>query len=280
MRWPSFRTLELESDGPITWLRLNRPERLNALTEESFAELGAALRAVAGDPETHVAVLTGNGRGFCAGSDLEGLESRFEWTAADQWARFQRLGKEVVLGLHELPVPTLAAINGPVSGGGLSLALACDIRIAAAAATFSTAFAGVGLIPDLGATYFLPRAIGLGRAFRLVWTNERLLAGDALKLGLVDEVVAASELEGRVRALAAQIASAPQTAVRLARAALRAGCHARLADALDAEAAAQSACLQSAEHRERVRELLAQRSTPAATPTKPSGCGGRGEEGK
>ncbi len=258
MSGPAFHTLQLERDGAVTWLRLNRPARLNALTEESFDELAAAFRTVRAAAQTRVLVVTGNGRGFCAGSDVEGLQARFGWSAPQQLERFERMGREVVLGLYDLAIPTIAAINGPASGGGLSLALACDMRVASDVATIKCGYTAMGLIPDLGATYFLPRAIGMSRACRLLWTNSRLSASEALAIGLIDEVTPASELTAHVAALAAGIAAAPQLAVRLGRAVMRAGSHAALADALEAEGLAQSACLQSADHHDRVHAFVQQ----------------------
>jgi 2-(1,2-epoxy-1,2-dihydrophenyl)acetyl-CoA isomerase len=258
MSWPTFQTLQLERDGAATWLRLDRAARLNALTEESFRELGAALRAVAADAETRVLVLTGSGRGFCAGSDVEGLEERLGWSVPRQLERFERMGRDVVQGLYDLAIPTVAAINGSASGGGLSLALACDMRVASDEATIRFGYTAIGLIPDLGATYFLPRVIGPSRACHLLWTNARLTAAQALAIGLVDDVAPASEFSARVATLAAHIAAAPQLAVRLGRAALRAASQGSLADALEAEGLAQSLCLQSADHRERVRAFLDQ----------------------
>ncbi len=261
MSWPVFQTLCLERDGAVTWLRLNRPARLNALTEESFQELAAAFRAVASSAETRVLVLTGNGRGFCVGSDIAGLGERAAWGAVRQRQRFEGLGQEVVLPLYGLAIPTIAAVNGPASGGGLSLALACDIRIASDAATISCGFTGMGLVPDLGATYLLPRTVGLSRACRLVWTNDRLTASEAATVGLLDEVVPAGEFTEHVASLAARIGSAPQLAVRLGRAAMRAATYAALSEALNVEAVAQSLCLDSDDHRERVRKFLQGRAS-------------------
>jgi 2-(1,2-epoxy-1,2-dihydrophenyl)acetyl-CoA isomerase len=265
MSEPAFQTLQMARDGAVTWLRLNRPARLNALTEESVAELAAGLRAVRADGATRVVVLTGAGRGFCAGSDVEGMEERLAWSAPRQVRRFQRMGREVVLALHDLAVPTIAAINGPVSGGGLSLALACDLRVASDEAAFRFGYTAMGLIPDLGATYFLPRVIGLSRACQLLWTDARLTAAEALAIGLVSEVAAASAFSARVAALAADIAAAPPLAVRLGRAALRAASQGGLAEALDAEGLVQSVCLQSADHRERVHAFLQARAGGPST---------------
>lgn len=257
----AFHTLQLERDGSVTWLRLNRPERLNALTEESCAELAEALRAVEADAGARVLVLTGCGRGFCAGSDVDGMRDRLEWSAARQLERFERLGREIVLPLHRLRIPTLAAINGPASGGGLSLALACDVCLAVEDATIGFGFTGVGLIPDLGATYFLPRRIGLSRACALVWSNARLTARQAFEIGLVDEVVPAAQFEARVRTLAATIAAAPELAVRLGRMAMRSAVEGSLEEALEAETRAQNLCLRSQDHRERVLAFLRDRSS-------------------
>lgn len=277
MSWPAFATLQLEGDGAVVWLRLNRPARLNALTEESFADLGAALAAVTAGGAARVLIVTGNGRGFCAGSDVDALRDRFGWTAAEQLERFERMGREVVRGLYDLAIPTIAAVNGPASGGGLSLALACDIRVASDAAMVRFGYTAMGLIPDLGATFFLPRVIGRSRACRLLWTNAEVSAAEALSVGLVDEVVPAHELGRRVAALAADIASAPVAAVRLGRAALRAGCDGTLAEALDAEAAAQSLCLGSAEHRDRVEAFLRRRGVAGGGATGMRADGARGD---
>lgn len=256
MSWPTFQTLQLEREGAVTWLRLNRPARLNALTEESFSELAAALHAVDADGDTRAMVLTGTGRGFCSGSDVEGMRERLGYSATQQRTRLERLGRDVVLRLHRLRVPTVAAINGPASGGGLSLALACDMRIAADEATIGVGYTAVGLIPDLGATYFLPSIIGVSRACHLLWTNALLTAPQALAIGLVDGVVPAGEFAARTSALAAQIAAAPPLAVRLGRQALRRASRLELEEALDVEAVAQSVCLQSLDHHEGVRMFL------------------------
>ena len=261
MSAPGFRTLELVRDGAVTWLRLDRPARLNALTEETFAELAAALSTVDADPDVRVLVLTGNGRGFCSGSDVEGLAERLGCSAAEQVERLARIGREVVLALHGLPVPTIAAVNGAAAGGGLSLALACDLRIASADAGIALGYTAVGLIPDLGATYFLPRLLGLSRSCHLLWRNARLTAAEALAAGLVDEVAPAGEFHARTAALAAQVAAAPRLAVRLGRIALRRGCEGGLAAALEVEAVAQSLCLQSADHRDGVRAFLERRAS-------------------
>jgi 2-(1,2-epoxy-1,2-dihydrophenyl)acetyl-CoA isomerase len=185
MSFPAFQTLQLERDGAVTWLRLNRPACLIALTAESFDELAGALQAIGADVETRVVVLTGNGRGFCAGSDIDGLQDRFAWSAPRQRERFEGMGRNVVQALHGLAMPTIAAINGPASGGGLSLALACDLRVASDAAFMRCGYTAIGLIPDLGATHFLPRVIGMSRACRLLWTNQQLTASEALAIGLV-----------------------------------------------------------------------------------------------
>jgi 2-(1,2-epoxy-1,2-dihydrophenyl)acetyl-CoA isomerase len=256
MSGPTFETLQLERDGAVTWLRLNRPACLNALTEQSFAELGAALRAVEADGDTGILVLTGNGRGFCSGSDVAGLQERLGYSTARQLERLERLGRDVVLRLHGLTVPTVAAINGPAAGGGLSLALACDIRIASDEATIGFGYTAVGLIPDLGATYFLPSVIGVSRACYLLWTNARLTAPQALAIGLVDSIAPAAEFATRAATLAAQVAAAPRLAVRLGRQALRRASRTGLEEALEAEAVAQSLCLQSSDHREGVRAFL------------------------
>lgn len=264
MSWPIYETVQLEREGAVTWLRLNRPARLNALTEEGCSELAGALQAVDADADTRILVLTGNGRGFCSGSDVEGMQQRLERSAAQQLERLERLGRDVVLRLYGLRVPTVAAINGPASGGGLSLALACDIRIASDAATIAVGYTAVGLIPDLGATYFLPAVIGLSRACHLLWTNARITASEALAVGLVDRVAPAAEFAGQATALAAQIAAAPPLAVRLGRQALRRASRSSLEEALGVEAVAQSLCLQSADHQEGVRAFL-RRCAPASS---------------
>src|SRR5438132_9431722 len=178
-----YEQLIVDRDGAVATVRLNNPAKLNALSDTLTRELVDALGAVKDDPEVRAVVVTGEGRGFCSGADLGGLEQEYRVGGRarptdlldDGYAKFVRL-------IVDSPKPVIAAVNGVAAGAGLSLALACDIRLASAAATFSMAFVRIGLVPDSGASYFLPRIVGAATALELSITGERIDAERALRI--------------------------------------------------------------------------------------------------
>lgn len=198
----------------VATLTLNRPDVFNALNAQLFDELMAALRQAERDPAVRCIVITGTGKAFCSGQDLR--EVPIDATAAAMIGeRLRTRYNPLVLKLRTLGKPVVAAVNGVAAGAGLSLALACDLRIAAAEARFSAAFVKIGLIPDCGMTYFLPRLVGPSRALRMALTGETLDADTALAWGLVEEVAPPDGFAAAVDTLSAALAAGPALAQRL-----------------------------------------------------------------
>jgi enoyl-CoA hydratase/carnithine racemase len=211
----SLTTLSLERPIPgVVIMRLDRPEKLNALNETMFAELREAATTIADDTTIRAVVITGSGRGFCTGFDLEDAPGLRDLTPTEM-LRFQERAASAVLAIHQLPQPVIAALNGPAVGGGLSLALACDIRIASASAKLCAIFVRGGFSAgDLGCSWFLPRIVGLGAAVELVTTARAIDAQEALQIGLVNHVVEPDALLETALQTAGQIAANSPTAVR------------------------------------------------------------------
>ncbi len=209
----NFTSIEFSVAEGIARLTLNRPDRLNSFTavmhEEIRAALGA-LRTHCSDGSARVLVLSGAGRGFCAGQDLsERTMSGTSGAAPDLGASIERNYKPLVLGLRAVPIPVIAAVNGVAAGAGANLALACDIVIAARSASFIEAFAKLGLIPDTGGTYFLPRLVGTARALGMALTGEKISAQQAADWGLIWKCVDDEKFSAEVEALAQHFAQAP-----------------------------------------------------------------------
>jgi 2-(1,2-epoxy-1,2-dihydrophenyl)acetyl-CoA isomerase len=238
------------ADG-IATITLNRPEKLNALTTALCDELIAALRAASTDSAVRAIVVTGAGRAFCAGADLTILG-----TDGDALVR---AGREIALLIRSAPQPVIAAVNGAAAGGGANLALACDYKVAADTATIGEVFAKLGLGPDWGGSFFLPRLAGTARALELLWSARMVPAAEAYTLGLFDRVVPADRLETEVGTLARAWASFPALSLRRAKEAVYRSLHATLPEMLDFEVAMQHDLFATAEARARL-ESLATRS--------------------
>ena len=230
----SYQTILYDVTGGIARLTLNRPERLNSFNAAMHAELREALARVAGDG-ARVLVLTGAGRGFSAGQDLGERQGLPDGARADLGASIERNYKPLVLALARLPVPTIAAVNGVAAGAGASIALACDLVVAAKSAAFIQAFSRLGLVPDSGATWFLPRLVGSARALGLAMLAERLPAEQAAAWGLIWRCVDDAEFPSAVDRLAAELAAAPTRGLVRTREAMRAAATATLAEQLDLE---------------------------------------------
>ncbi|MFN0185801.1 MAG: enoyl-CoA hydratase [Aquabacterium sp.] len=227
-------------DAGIATLTMNRPEARNALSTAMFDALSEALPRLAQDPAVRLVVLTGAGRAFCSGGDVKGFARRaagdtgavsFDHRVTDLRARM-----EVSRWLHEMPKPTLAVIPGPAAGAGLSLALACDMRIAADDAKLTTAFSKVGLSGDFGGSYFLNHLVGAARAREMYFTAQVVTGEEAQRIGLVNRSVPAAQLAEAARAWAAELAALPTIAVGYMKRNLNAGLRGSLADVLEAEA--------------------------------------------
>lgn len=249
-----------EANGVLT-LTLNRPERLNAFTRDLLDELLAAFEAARSATSVRAVVLTGAGRGFCAGADLvAGSEAMMQEAAFSYSAMLKRHYNPLILLMRSLPKPILAAVNGVAAGAGMSLALACDLRLAAESASFTQAFVKVGLVPDSGSTWFLPKLVGPARALELMMTGRRVTADEALALGLANRVTPDSNLLAVTQEMAEGLASGPTVALGLIKAAYEFGVESSLAAALDYEADAQDVAGASTDHAEGVTAFLSKRS--------------------
>jgi len=258
-------------DG-VLYLTMNRPDKLNALNEGMLAGLLEELNRAAYDREVGAIVLTGAGRGFCAGGDIGRMRERNEAggaaasggaEAGEQSVQTRitslRRSEEVSALLHEMPKVTIGAINGPAAGAGLSIALACDLRIAADTARFGTAFARVGFSGDFGGTYFLTQLVGPAKARELYFTAEVLGADEALKLGMVNRVVPAAALSAEVSAFAARIAAGPTVAYSYMKAHLNLALKSDLRTVLDRESYGQTLTGMTEDHKSAVKAVLEKR---------------------
>jgi 2-(1,2-epoxy-1,2-dihydrophenyl)acetyl-CoA isomerase len=246
--------VETQSDGGVMTITLNRPEVLNAFDSAMHEAFRAALEE-AQAPEVRAVVLTGAGRGFCVGQDL----NEFKEAAGDIGERLRSTYNPNVLALWGLEKPVIAAVNGPAAGAGLSLACACDLRLAASSATFVPAFIGIGLVPDTGATYLIERLLGYSRAFEWLCSGRRLSAADAHAWGLVAEVVGDGRLSERAADVAATLAALPTRALGMTKRLLQRAALSSLDEQLELEAELQAEAARSEDFREGVNAFLEKR---------------------
>ena len=240
----AYERVLVEIAAGIGSVTLNRPEKLNAFDRAMCDELLEALRLLSGSEGVRVITITGAGRAFCAGADLGVLGSEGPALVA--------AGKDVALALRAAPQPVLAVVNGAAAGGGANLALACDYRIASEQASIGQVFHKLGLVPDWGGTFFLPRLVGMSKALELVWSARMVPAAEARDLGLFDRVVPHTRLASEARALAEAWAGQPPSAVRRAKAALYGSDTAALAAMLDLEITHQNELFATPDVRARI----------------------------
>ena len=256
--------LQEVQNGGIATLTLNRPESRNALTSEMMVGLREALPRFAEDPTVRVVVLTGAGRAFCAGGDVKrfaAVSSGAQTTAAfEEKVHDLRSRMEVSRLLHEMPKPTLAVIPGPAAGAGFSLALACDLRIAAEDAKLTTAFSRVGLSGDFGGSYFLSHLVGIAKARELYFTGRVLLGQEALELGIVNRVTTSEDLEQEANSYAAELAALPTLAVGYMKKNLNAALKGSLSDVLDGEAIHMIRTFETDDHKNAAQAFLEKRA--------------------
>jgi 2-(1,2-epoxy-1,2-dihydrophenyl)acetyl-CoA isomerase len=255
-----FETIQFEMHGSICLLTLNRPDRLNALTVEVAHEFSAAVREAL-EKGARVIVLTGAGRAFCAGGDLREMQE-----IASREGRVEaffdeplRILNESILLIRRTPVPFIAAVNGVASGGGCNLALACDLIIAAESAKFNQAFIKIGLVPDCGGTFMLPRLVGLKRAAELMFTGDLITAQRAAEMGMINSVAADGELMSQVMAMAEKLAQAPTAAIGQIKQLLEASAINDYGTQLDLERQAQIQAGQTKDFTEGVTAFLEKR---------------------
>ena len=244
----AYERVLVEIAGGVGTVTLNRPEKLNALDRALCDELREALTLLTRSDAVRVIVITGAGRAFCAGADLGVLE--------DEGPALVAAGKDVALALRAAPQPVLASVNGPAAGGGANLALACDYRVASDQASIGQVFHKLGLVPDWGGSFFLPRLVGTSRALELVWSTRMVPAAEALGLGLFDQVVPHADLPVVTRSLADQWAAQPPAAVRRAKQAMYRSEASSLAAMLDLEITHQNELFATPEARRRIAEAL------------------------
>lgn len=247
-----------ESEGILT-ITLNRPEKLNAFVGHMRRDLAEALEHAGSDRSIRVVVLTGAGRAFCAGGDIAFMAELMQRQDAEEFARILGAGRRVILAIRQMTKPVIASINGPASGAGCNLTLACDLRIASSNATFSQSFAKVGLHPDWGGTYFLPRLVTPNKACELFFLGETIDAAEAVRLGIVNQVVAPEELEAATRALAERLRAAPPIALAAAKHAVYRSQMAELEEMLRYETETQLRCFESDDAHEGVQAFLEKR---------------------
>jgi 2-(1,2-epoxy-1,2-dihydrophenyl)acetyl-CoA isomerase len=250
--------LETVTDRVAT-LTLNRPDRLNALSTLIIDGLLEALPRLAADPRVAVVVLTGAGRGFCAGGDVKSMAECTSLMDVDDAVKRLRSRMEVSRLLHEIPKPTIAMVNGAAAGAGFSMALACDLRIASESARFITAFAKVGFSGDFGGSYFLSKLVGTSKARELYYTGNPLDAAQALALGVVNSVVPDAQLPDATMALARRLASGPGIALALMKQNFNAAENGTLSELLDLEALNQVKTNGTEDHREAARAFVEKR---------------------
>jgi len=234
----------------VATLTLNRPDRLNALSTAILDGLLEALPRLGADAGVAVVVLTGAGRGFCAGGDVKGMAEGSSQLGVPDAVQRLRGRMEVSRLLHEIPKPTIAMVNGPAAGAGLAMALACDLRVASESARFITAFVKVGFSGDFGGSYFLSKLVGSGKARELYYTGESLDASQALALGMVNAVVPDFELLDATMALARRLADGPRVALGLMKRNFNAAENGSLSELLDLEALHQVQTSKTDDHQE------------------------------
>lgn len=244
-------------DGGVLTLTLNRPDALNAFTVEMKEELLAALKDAARDKGVRAVILTGAGRAFSAGQDLKERQGA---DVPDLGTELRLRYNPLVLAMRRLEKPIIGAINGVAAGAGCSIALACDLRIAADNASFIEVFGRVGLVPDTGSSWFLPRLVGYARAAEMVFTSEPVEAATAERIGLVNRVVPADQLMTEANGLAGRLAKAAPLALALAKRGLNRALETSLDAALEYEAQLQAIAGRSADHREGVAAFVEKRA--------------------
>ncbi|MEO8378531.1 MAG: enoyl-CoA hydratase [Acidobacteriota bacterium] len=249
--------IERQTDGAVATITLNRPEKLNAFTGTMRQDLLAALRASEEDPDVRVVVITGAGRAFCAGGDVEAMSALQKSGDTDAFRRLLDAGRDVILQIARMSRPVIAAVNGIAAGAGCNLALACDYRLATEQAKFSESFVRIGLHPDWGGTWLLPRLIGRGRALELLLSGRMVDAQEALAIGMIDRL--AEDLPAETLELARTFAAAPPLAAAGIKRALNVSERNELREQLDLETEHQLACFSSSDGAEGIAAFFEKR---------------------
>ncbi len=254
-----YENINVTVESCIATITLNRPEKLNAFIGHMRRDLAQALEHAASDRSIRVVILTGAGRGFCAGADVAYMAELMERQDVEEFTRLLGAGRRVVTAIRQMAKPVIASVNGAAYGAGFNLALACDLRIASESATFSQSFVKVGLHPDWGGTYFLPRVVPTNLACEMFFLGDAITSARARELGIVNTVVADAELAPATLRLAERLRNAPLKSIAAAKHAVYMSEDASIERMLQYETEAQLQCFQSREARERVRAFLEKR---------------------
>lgn len=252
--YDGYETIEFMAEGALAVICLNRPDKLNSFNATMRRELLDSLQRLAG--EARAVMITGRGRAFCAGQDLGDVDPA---GGVDLQKVLRQEYEPILKALHDLPVPVVCAVNGPAAGAGANLALSCDLVIAGKSAVFMEAFAGIGLVPDAGGTYWLPRIVGMQRAMGMCLLAQRIDAETAERWGLVWRVVEDSELHREAFELALNLSEGPTVALGLTKAALRVSFRNSLSEQLELEAAYQGKAAKSRDFIEGLAAFLEKR---------------------
>jgi enoyl-CoA hydratase/carnithine racemase len=252
--------IKVAEDNGIVTITLNRPERLNAFVGHMRRDLAETLEEAGSDPQVRAVIITGAGRAFCAGGDVHFMAELVERADTEEFARLLGAARRVILAIRQMTKPVIASVNGPASGAGFNLALACDLRIASRDATFSQSFVKIGFHPDWGGTYFLPRMVTSNLACEMFFLGDPITADEAYRLGLLNRVVDPDQLEAETRKLAERLRDSAAVSIAAAKHAVYASEHDNLERMLQYEVEAQIRCFESEDGREGVRAFLEKRS--------------------
>src|ERR687897_2423998 len=251
--------IDVTDDNGITTITLNRPEKLNALAGHMRRDLAEAFEHAASDRNARVVVVTGAGLAFCAGGDVEAMAELMDRQDAEEFSRLLGSARRVITAIRQMNKPVIAAVNGPASGAGCNLAVAFDLRIASTTASFSQSFVKVGLHPDWGGTYFLPRLVTPNKACEMFFLGETIDAAEADRLGIVNQVVAPDELEAATLQLAERLRAAPPIALSAAKHSVYMSHSTELEEMLRYETEVQLRCFESDDCHEGVQAFLEKR---------------------
>ena len=257
---PDPKSFLYEERAAIALITFNRPERLNSLTFEIYRELTDLFATLAHRKEVRVVVITGSGRGFCSGGDVNDIIGELFSRDIAGLLEFTRMTCRLIHNIRALHKPVIASLNGTVAGAGAVIALASDLRIAAEPAKIAFLFTKVGLAgADMGAAYLLPKVVGLGKATEMLYTGDFISASEALHFGLYNKVVSTAELENETMAMAERLAQGPGFALGVTKAALNREMHMSLEQALEAEAEAQAICMLNPDFKEAYQSFVEKR---------------------
>ncbi len=255
----SYQFITIQVTDRVGTLILQRPDRLNAFNGDMAHEMVQGMRELLADRSLRVVVITGAGRGFCAGADIDYLREILEAQDEVRGRQLVEAGRDLVNLIRRARIPVIASVNGPAAGAGANLALACDLRIASDRASFGQTFVRVGLHPDWGGLYFLPLLVGRAKAAELMMTGKMIDAEEALRIGLVNQVVLHHDLEKETQALAQQLAGGPPHAIARIKRGLQVEDEEAIAHLLDYEIEVQLECFRSKDAAEGMKAFLEQR---------------------